>query len=371
MSDPAKVQWAMELQERYPFDPNAPTGVPAVIRTGKLEFLRDIDDAFVDAAIQAAAHIAPADELHAIVDALELTSVITVPLRTNHGVVGAMQFVSAESKRRYDNDDVVLAQAVAGRIAEVLDNAWLTEQHRLIATTLQAALLPPRLPPIEGISVAVRYWAAGAASDVGGDFYDLFAIDDKRWSVVIGDVCGTGPNAAAVTAIARHTIRAAAKHGASHEEVLDWVNQALDAGNRDLFCTAVYSTLEALEDGSWRYTTIAGGHPLPLLVRLDAEVTTIGQPGTLLGVVPSIEATPATTRLVAGDTVVLYTDGVTDVAPPHGLEPDALAQIVTAAARAGGSAEDIAARLGEAIEAAYPITQRDDDVAVVVMRIDS
>ncbi len=101
---------------------------------------------------------------------------------------------------------------------------------------------------------------------------------------MIGDVCGTGPNAAAVTAIARHTIRAAATHGADHHEVLAWVNDALHAGNRDLFCTAIYSTLEHVDDETWRFISVAGGHPLPIVVSADGSTHTVGRPGTLLGV---------------------------------------------------------------------------------------
>ena len=349
--------------------PTPPTGVPAVIRTGRMEFIRDVDEAFLSSAIEAAADLAPPDELRAIVDVLQLASVITVPLRTKRGVVGAIQFVSAESGRHYDNEDVTLAQAAAGRVAEALDAAWMTEQHKKIATTLQSALLPPRLPDIDGVSLAVRYWAAGAVSEVGGDFYDVFPIDDGRWAIVIGDVCGTGPNAAAVTAIARHTIRAAAMHGASHAEVLDWANLALHAGNRDLFCTVVFSTLERGEGGTWRYTCTAGGHPLPLLVRGGGRAATVGRPGTLLGVVGSLQTSTVGTDLGRGDTLVLYTDGVTDLAPPHHIEPDALAALVAEAATGAESAEEVAGRLGAAIHAQVPIPDRTDDVALIVVRI--
>ena len=234
---------------------------------------------------------------------------------------------------------------------------------------LQAGLLPLRLPEIPGVDVAVRYWAAGLLTEVGGDFYDIFPIDDRRWAIVIGDVCGTGPEAAGVTAIVRHTVRAAATHGADPAAVLDWANAALLAAHRRLFCTAIYSTLERSDDGAWRYTVVAGGHPLPVLVGADGRPRSIGTPGTLLGVVPVVTATPHHVELVAGDTIVLYTDGVTDVAPPFGLEPEQLQQLVTGAVEPGGTADEIAARLGEAIAAVLPIPERNDDVAIVVARV--
>ncbi len=293
--DPSRVQWALDLQQRFPYDPDGRNGVPAVIRTGKLEFIPDVE-AVVDALIEEAGDTAPVDELRTILDELHLTSVITAPLRTKGGVVGAMQFVSAESRRRYDEGDVALAVAAAGRVAEALAATWLMEQHREIASTLQAALLPPRLPEIDGISLAVRYWPAGAVTIVGGDFYDVFPLGDERWAIVIGDVCGSGPNAAAVTAIARHTMRAAAMHGAAGADALEWTNLALHAGNRDLFCTAVFSTVERTP-GGWRFTSTAAGHPLPLLVREDGEVSTVGELGSLLGVLPELELGTASVEL--------------------------------------------------------------------------
>ena len=227
-SDPAKMVWAEELLRRFPYDPDAPRGVPAVIRTGEIEFVPKLSPESIDRAIERIADTALAAELRTIVDGLQLTGIITVPMRTKRGIIGAIQFISAESGRQFDDDDVALGRTVAGRIAEALENTWLTDQQRAIAGTLQAALLPPRLPDIDGASVAVRYWAAGTVTDVGGDFYDIFELGDRRWAIVIGDVCGTGPNAAAVTAIVRHTIRAAATHGAGYHEVLSWVNDALD-----------------------------------------------------------------------------------------------------------------------------------------------
>ncbi len=368
-SDPAKVEWAVALRQKYPFDPDGPRGVPAVIRTGRLEFLREVSQDLIEAAIVEAGVSDIRDELLDLLENLKLTSVITVPLNTKRRTIGAIQFVSAESGRVYDHDDVALAQAAAGRIAEALENVWLTEQHRSIAKKLQAALLPPRLPSIDGLSVAARYWAAGAVSEVGGDFYDIFPIDDRRWAFVIGDVCGTGPDAAAVTAIARHTVRAAATHGSPPAEVLEWLNDALHAGHRDLFCTIVYLTLERAGDDRWAYTATPAGHPLPLHITPDGTTTPIGVPGTLVGAVKAISVTTTTGELMAGDTVVLYTDGVTDVSPPHGLEPAALAGIVGKATEGGGSAEDIAVRLGDAIEDLLPISERNDDVALLVLRV--
>ncbi|HTN81267.1 MAG TPA: SpoIIE family protein phosphatase, partial [Acidimicrobiales bacterium] len=367
--DPSKVEWAAQVRQRYPYDPDSPRGVPAVIRTGRLEFLREVDRESIEAAIVEAGASAIREELLALLDVLQLTSVITVPLNTKRRTIGAMQFVSAESGRVYDNEDVVLAQTAASRIAEALDNVWLTGQLREIASKLQASLLPPRLPQVPGISIAARYWAAGAMSEVGGDFYDAFAIDDHRWAVVIGDVCGTGPDGAAVTAIARHTIRAAATHGHPPEVVLSWLNDALHAGNRDLFCTVAYVTLEPLDGGRWRFTSTSAGHPFPVQVRRSGDATSVGIPGMLLGAIDSVTVHPVDGVLDVGDTLVLYTDGVTDVSPPYGIEPDELEKMAADAAAGEQSAESIAARFGDAIEEVLPISEREDDVALVVVHV--
>jgi PAS domain S-box-containing protein len=366
-SDPQKLAWARSLIERFPFNPDAEFGVALAIRTGRTTYYRDLDRAVLDTLV--ARSELPADEVRAALDRLQPTSAIIVPLRSKQGVVGAMQFVGAESGRHYDEADLALAEATAGRVAEALDNAWLTERQRTIAATLQQALLPPRLPEIGGMSVAARYWAAGVTNQVGGDFYDIFRAGEQQWAVVIGDVCGTGPNAAAVTAIARHTIRAAATHGVAPAEVLEWLNDALYAGNRDLFCTTLYATVERRDDATWQYRSITGGHPLPILVRADGAAATVGRPGRLIGAFPTVAATPFEETLRAGDTLVLYTDGITDIHPPHHLDEEAFCALVGATVTAP-TAEGMIEQLRDAIDRWLPLASRHDDMALVVLHVD-
>lgn len=370
-ADPARQEWAEAVRDRFPFDPDGPHGVPAVIRSGRTEFVPRVNSPGLARALQNARPF-DAEAIRPVVDLLRLTSVITVPLVSKRGVVGAMQFVSAESGRAYDPTDVALAEAAAGRVAQAIDNVWLVEQQRTIAETLQAALLPTHLPDVLGATIAVRYWAAGAVSEVGGDFYDVFALAQDSWAIVIGDVCGTGPTAAAVTAIARHTIRAAATHGATPTQVLNWVNQAILASGGGLFCTVLYATLEHRADGTWLLTSIAGGHPLPILVEPGGQssVRHLGRHGTLIGVLPTLDVHPQATVLESGATVVVHTDGVNDVRPPHDLGDAALIEMVADAAAMAGPADQVAERLGVAIASILPIPERDDDVALVVLRID-
>ena len=366
--EPERAAWAKQMRIRYPYDPDGVMGIAATMRSGKTEYWPDLRLDTVRSAITGVTE-SQLEALGGFIEYLHLTSMISVPLITKRGVVGVIQFVSAESQRHYDAHDVTLAEAAAGRIAEALDNAWLVEQQRKISKTLQAALLPDRLPDLPGITIAARYWAAGVVSEVGGDFYDVFQIRHNCWALVIGDVCGTGPHAAAVTAVARHTIRAAATHGIGHVDVLHWVNEAILQGSTDLFCTLLYSTLELLDDGSWLFTSVAGGHPLPILTGPGVPTATIGVHGTLIGILPRISVTPTSTILPAGSTLLLHTDGVNDIAPPYDLDEHQLRLLVSAAAGDGGSADDIAERIGDSIAAILPIPQRDDDVAIVVVHL--
>ena len=182
-------------------------------------------------------------------------------------------------------------------------------------------------------------------------------------------MCGTGPDAAAVTAIARHTIRAAATHGADPATVLAWLNDALHAGNRERFATVAYLTLEPAGLGTWRMTATSAGHPFPVVVRADGETESVGSPGMLVGAVESITVTPVEGTLGPGDTLVLYTDGVTDLSPPHGLDPDALEKLVARATEGETDAEEIAVALGREIEEVLPISERNDDVALVIVHL--
>ncbi len=143
--DPTVVAWSRDLSDRYQYDPEAVYGVAAVMRTGQTEFLPEVTDEMLVTAV-AHADVDDPDQALEVLREMRLTSTITVPLRTRHEVIGAMQFVTAESGRRYTAEDVALATATAGRVADGLNNIWLAEQHRRISVTLQAALLPPGCP---------------------------------------------------------------------------------------------------------------------------------------------------------------------------------------------------------------------------------
>jgi sigma-B regulation protein RsbU (phosphoserine phosphatase) len=174
---------------------------------------------------------------------------------------------------------------------------------------------------VPGVTVASRFRAAGEAYDVGGDFFDLFAIGPRDWLIVVGDVSGKGPEAAAVTALARYTVREAAVHEARPSGVLARLNEAIlsrQAEGEDRFCTALVGRLRP--GGSGAHLALAsGGHPLPLRLDAGGQVEPVGAPGLLLGFYRELEPEDVEIELQGGDSLLLYTDGVTETPTAAGL----------------------------------------------------
>lgn len=183
----------------------------------------------------------------------------------------------------------------------------------VLARTLQQILLPPRLPKIPGLQVAARYLAGGTGTEVLGDFYDVFPSVRGSWGIVVGDVCGKGIPAAKSTALARHTLRGEALRQARPSLILAGLNQALLDWPADdqRFLTAIYATVRPrLAVTSVRISS--AGHPLALIRRAGGGMKAVGQPGTLLGLVPDPELSDTRQLLRPGDSMILFTDGVTE-----------------------------------------------------------
>ncbi|MGW2959430.1 PP2C family protein-serine/threonine phosphatase [Streptomyces sp. NPDC001220] len=182
---------------------------------------------------------------------------------------------------------------------------------------LQQSLLPDTLPPVTGMETAAYYHTAHP-DRLGGDFYDVFPLDGKRFAFFLGDVCGKGPQAAALTSLTRYTLRAAALHDPDPVAALTTLNTALHeryAGSGDpRYCTAVFGTLEPdPATGNVTVLLASGGHPPVLVVRKDGTADFLPTPGGLLvGILPSARFATATTVLAPGDTLLLYTDGITE-----------------------------------------------------------
>ncbi|MEY2401598.1 MAG: hypothetical protein QOJ08_1709 [Ilumatobacteraceae bacterium] len=244
------------------------------------------------------------------------------------------------------------------------DNERLYGEQRHIAETLQLGLLPQHLDSPAGVTVAARYWPAGSANLIGGDFYDMFSIGDDRWGIAIGDVCGKGIEAAALTGLARHTLRAAARNSSSPTEVLLAVHQALREHRPATFCTACFGYVSPLGDDVFRVELSLGGHPQPLLRHADGSVEGVGKLGMLLGMLePTLSTTVVDVK--PGDTLVLYTDGLTDAPADKAVSVVELAALL----------EDDGDQPIEALADAIRVLKRsrrphgsDDDTALLILR---
>ncbi|WUC61700.1 SpoIIE family protein phosphatase [Streptomyces longwoodensis] len=220
----------------------------------------------------------------------------------------------ARDRRAYE-EELLRGRKVAEEARRQAEADRARLQHAL--AVLQQSLLPDTLPAIPGVEAATHYHTA-SPDQLGGDFYDVFPVDGKRFGFFLGDVCGKGPEAAAVTSLTRYTLRAAAVHDPDPVATLTTLNKVLHqryTGSGDpRFCTAVFGTLEPdAETGRVDVHLGSGGHPPALVVRADGTVDSLHTPGGLLvGVLPTARFVTTTAVLAPGDTLLLYTDGLTE-----------------------------------------------------------
>jgi serine phosphatase RsbU (regulator of sigma subunit) len=242
------------------------------------------------------------------------------------------------------------------------------ERFAAVARTLQQSLLPPALPELPGLEVAARYHPAGRGQEVGGDFYDVFRTGRNSWDVVVGDVCGKGARAAAITALVRYTLRAAAMQTRSPSRALAMLNAALLRHTTDEECdrlvTVVQARVQLRRDGV-AVTVASAGHPIPLVRRASGAVERAGVPGTMLGVLPAPEVHDLEVALSVGDALVFVTDGVTEARHGNDQFGDERLEELLATTRST-AADDIAGAVARAA-LAFPDDEAADDIAVVVI----
>ncbi|MCH5675281.1 SpoIIE family protein phosphatase [Streptomyces gilvus] len=292
---------------------------------------------------------------------------VVLPLVARNRVIG-MLTLGKPTDEHFRQEILELAEDLSRRAALALDNARLYSERTAISQSLQRSLLPPELPEIDGVEVEVIYRAAGEGNEVGGDFYDLFPISDGAYGFAIGDVCGTGPNAAAVTGLARHALRLLAREGLSGPAVLERLNSAiLDEGARSRFLTLLYGELRPQEDGSAELKVVCAGHPLPLRLRQDGTVEPAAEPQPLLGVLDDLELYEQTVTLDPGDVLLCVTDGVTERREgTRMLGDDGLTDVLTTCT--GLTAGAVAARIMRAVER-FASDAPSDDMAILAMRV--
>jgi integral membrane sensor domain MASE1 len=275
------------------------------------------------------------------------------------------------------DDRLAFAQLLVGVVGltALVVAAVVTERERVeasvrrVATALKESLLPADLPVIPGVQAAVQFRPAGEGEIVGGDFYEVLEADDGSVGVAIGDALGKGAIAAADTALARYTLRAAALSEDEPSRILALLNEAMIRQAPDHPCTVVYARLE--RTGPRAHVTVSiAGHPKPLLLRADGSTEEIGTPSPPLGLRSNMELTDHRAYMEVGDALVFYTDGLTDAyAPRRVVTPDNIA--VALGPHGGGTATEIieaASRVAVPVDAGRPPR---DDILLLVLRLDS
>jgi serine phosphatase RsbU (regulator of sigma subunit) len=297
---------------------------------------------------------------------LRYHSAIVVPLVARQRVLGTLSLLRLEEADAFSESDLVLAEELARRAALAVDNARLFEATRRLAQTLQQSLLPRRLPEIPGVRLTARYRAAAQGQEVGGDFYDVFTMGDGSWGIAIGDVTGKGPEAAALTSLARFSLRGMA---ARDPAVALWMLN--DSVRRDSsrvseqLMTVLFAVAE-LRGDDLVLDFASAGHPPPLLLHRDGEVEGLSVAGPLVGLTENPEYHASQVALGAGEALLLYTDGLTDArAPSQQLDEDQLVELVR---RAGGLRGEELTRFLE--HSATAGSDPRDDIAMLLVERD-
>ncbi|MEA2195099.1 MAG: hypothetical protein QOG42_1533, partial [Solirubrobacteraceae bacterium] len=353
--DPEKVALARRIGERYPARIDAPTGVAQLLRDGRPQVVNDIPPEMLSAVAQDAEHLE-------LLVGVGLQAGLSVPMTTGGKIIGALSLISAESARRFDEADVTLAEELARRAGTAVENARLYTERSNIARTLQTSLLPRSLPNMPGWTAATLYRPAGDENWVGGDFYDAIEVHGG-WLAIVGDVVGRGAPAAALTGLARYTLRTAATLLDDPLDAVRILNEALLARADMSLCSVAAVLLCDGDAGAATAKVVCAGHPLPLLVR-DGEVQPVGAFSPMLGAYPIEDWVSAQVDLEPGDLIVLFTDGVFDAVGEDGrFGEERLARTLAGVV----DADDAVARIDSALSA-FAIGEQADDTAVLAVQ---
>lgn len=332
--------------------------VPALVHsTGKSVLLAHVDD---PAALGSEPDGTP------LVMLLGVTSLICVPISDGTASYGTLTLAQLADKGPFRVADLALAEELGRHLAIAIRVDRVFRQRSQVAEALQASLLPARLPAVPGLEFAAAYIGATQFQEISGDFYDVFKAGDG-WAIAVGDVCGKGQDAAAMTAAARHAIRALSHVHSTPADVLSATNEVLVAEDYDdRFVTA---SLAFLRQRGRRVQVRLGscGHPGPAIVRADGRVEILEGEGLPLGLFE--DATPGRNEveLRAGDALFFYTDGVTEA---RGTDltffEDRLSDAL--AAVAGRSATEIVRAVQELVTS-FSAGELKDDVTILAVRV--
>ncbi|GAA1450244.1 hypothetical protein GCM10009602_46030 [Nocardiopsis tropica] len=294
---------------------------------------------------------------------------ISIPLVAHGRALGRMTIGKNEADD-FTREEVDVADDLSRRVASAMENARLHEKQAAMSSALQRSLLPAKEkePVIPSVDHAVFYRPADEKNQVGGDFYDVFAASG-RWCFAIGDVCGTGPEAAAVTGLARHTLRALAKEGFTPSHIMQRLNMAiLDENTSTRFLTMLYGEMTPATDegGGMRVRMVSAGHPLPMRLNQKGEVENFGMSQPLLGAFEDVGFTTESVDIRPGEVVLAVTDGVTERrSNTDMLGDEGLLEIFSGCS--GLTAQAVISRIDRELEE-YAPGGHTDDTAMLVLR---
>ena len=297
---------------------------------------------------------------------LGATSLICVPISDGTTSFGAMTLARPASRGPFEIADLALAEQLGEHLAIAIRVDRMFRHRSEVAETLQASLLPARLPDVPGLDFAAAYVGATASQEISGDFYDVFRYRDG-WAIAIGDVCGKGQDAAAVTAAARHSIRALASVHTAPADVLAAANEVLVAGEYgERFVTVKLAFLQP-RGRRLGVRLASAGHPGPAVVRADGRVELLEGDGLPLGLFDDAQPSPAELELRQGDLLFFYTDGVTE-ARSADLEFFEDRLIDELAAGAGRSASETVRAVQELVTE-FSQGELRDDLTIVAVKV--
>ncbi|MFG3398101.1 PP2C family protein-serine/threonine phosphatase [Streptomyces parvus] len=291
------------------------------------------------------------------------TVVSVSTLHARGRVVGSITFVYQRPEDRLP--DSAFLDSLATRAALAIDNALLYELRRHAVLSLQEHLLPSQLPAVKGWDLSASYEVGDPMLDVGGDFYDAVPCPDGSIALLIGDVCGRGAEAAALTGLARHTLRTLLEEGTDPGTALSRLNRALRQEGASRFLTAVVVTMTPRADGTVLLTTCSAGHPRPLVLRADGSIGEVVSGGLLLGILDDVSYDSHEDSLAPGDTLVLFTDGLTESREADGTYFESVLPGRLSALR-GSDAAHVAESLARQARTFRASGQ--DDIALLVAR---
>ena len=294
---------------------------------------------------------------------------VALPLRVGRTALGTVS-VGRPANRAHEPEQLLMLNELTRRAAQAIDNAQRDSAHVATSQALQHALLPRALPVADGVRFAAAYLPVSAGADVGGDFYDVLQLAEGRWLAVVGDVCGKGPRAAARTGLVRDVLRVLLRDGQPLGRTFELLNEMMmEAGDPSQFATVALAviTRQGTEPASLTVELVLAGHEQPALVRADGSVTFLGRHGSAVGLVKKFAVHPTRHVLLAGDSLVFYTDGVTEHRRGTVLfGPERLAHALERGTY--HSAEGLISALRQAIEDFSPEPHR-DDIAIVAVRV--